>query len=283
MHAKIQFDTVQRWMQNVIEHGGTDAEAWHSEAAQKEIPYEEAYLNVNPSETLSPVERIAIYRRMFVLRMCDAMGIDYPGIKHFFGEEKFDEIVMDYVRTYPSNSYTLNHLGRNFPQFISESNLRDKEFLGDLARLELALTNNMDASDSPVLIQQDIASVQPDEWNTATLVPIAALELLEFNYPAAEYLRSVIDEESTEEPIHPKRNAIVVYRKNFTTWFKQLTDEEYVLLYQLCNGATVVQALDILVAQFPDRQKEFEHHVFEWFSDWIQRGMFSKILISKEY
>ena len=109
MPSKIPLDTLQRWMQSVIEHKGSDAEAWHSEEAQQELPYEEAYLNVLPSTTLSPVERIAIYRRMFVLRMCDSMAADYPGVKHFFGEERFNKVVMEYVGKYPSKSYTLNY------------------------------------------------------------------------------------------------------------------------------------------------------------------------------
>ncbi len=280
MPSNIPFDTLQRWMQNVIEYNGNDAEAWHSEAAQKELPYEEAYLNVLPSKTLSPVERIAIYRRMFVLRMVDAMEIDYPGTKNFLGEEVFHETVIEYVGKYPSHSYTLNHLGQKFPQFINESSLKQKEFLFDLSRLELALTENMDAPESPILKRDDLASVKPEEWEHASLLPIAALELMEFDYPAAEYLRAVMDEASTPSIIVQEKNWVVVYRKNYTTWFKQLMHEEYVLLQELCKGTPLTKSFDILAEQFPNKQQEFEQHVFDWFSDWVGRGMFSQISLS---
>ncbi|MEW5797844.1 MAG: DNA-binding domain-containing protein [Bacteroidota bacterium] len=283
MLSKIPLDTLQRWMQNVIEHNGNDAEAWRSDEAQKEIPYEEAYLNVLPSKTLSPVERIAIYRRMFVLRMVDSMAIDYPGVQHFFGEERFKEIVMEYVGKYPSHSYTLNHLGRKFPQFIKELLLDQKEFLYDLARLELALTENMDAPQSPILTRDELSSIKQDEWEFASLVPIEALTLMEFIYPVADYLRAVMDEEPTPNEIAIEKNWVVVYRKEYTTWFKQLMHEEYVLLNELCSGTPLSKAFDLLVQHFPQKQAELEKYVFEWFSDWVGRGMFSKVILPQQH
>lgn len=277
MPSNIPLQTLQRWMQHVIEHPGTDAEAWNSEQAQNEISYEEAYLNVVPSATLSQVERIGIYRRMFGLRMCEAMEIDYPGVKHYVGETSFNDIVMQYVSAYPSTSYTLNHLGRNFPRFVSESALPDKEFLHELARLELALTENMDAPDSVILTHQEIAAVAPDDWASVSLIPISALELLTFDFPVGEYLRRVIDEEPTEKIIQRSSCAIVVYRKNYTTWFKELSAEEYMLLRLLCSSTSLADSLETLVESFPDKQTELEHHVFEWFVDWVRRGMFSRI------
>ena len=269
-------------MQSVIEYKGNDSEAWHSEEAQNEISYEEAYLNVLPSKSLSPVERIAIYRRMFVLRMTDAMEIDYPGVQYFFGEEKFNEIVLDYIGKFPSSSYTLNHLGRNFPRYLQESGLERKEFLFELATLELALTENMDASQDSILTKEEIAQVVPEEWESAALVPVQALELLTFEYPAAEYLRDVMDGKNPEGNVGKRKNWVVVYRKEYTTWFKQLMQEEFVLLSSLCSGKTLAQSLDALGEHFPEKITELEKYVFEWFSDWVGRGMFSKIIIPKK-
>lgn len=265
-------------MQSVIEHPGNDDEAWHSEQAQNSLPYEEAFLNVLPSLHLSPVERIAIYRRMFVLRMIDAMEIDYPGVKHALGDS-FNDTVMDYVGKYPSNSYTLNHLGRRFPPFIRDSDLPQKEFLYDLSRLELALTENMDAPDSPLLSGETIARLQPEEWEKASLVPVTALTLMEFEYPAAEFLRAVVDDDSPAVPEEKEHNSVVVYRKQHATWFKQLSPEEYALLSSLCSGIPLVRSLELLVERFPGRQKELERNVFEWFGDWIHRGMFSSVTV----
>ena len=42
-----------------------------------------------PSQTLTSAERLDIYRDMYLLRMEEALAIDYPGLKHFLGEEEF--------------------------------------------------------------------------------------------------------------------------------------------------------------------------------------------------
>lgn len=84
MKKNIPLNTIQRWMQSVIEHPGSNDEAWRSDVAQSALPFDDAIANVLPSKTLSPVERIAIYRKMFFLRMTESMAIDYPGVKTYW-------------------------------------------------------------------------------------------------------------------------------------------------------------------------------------------------------
>ncbi|MDP1675544.1 MAG: DNA-binding domain-containing protein [Bacteroidota bacterium] len=277
MENNIPLTTIQRWMQSVIEHPGTNDEAWNSEQAQKELPFDEAYANVLPSKTLTPVERIGIYRKMFFLRMTESMAIDYPGVKNVLGEFEFDRIVAEeYVKKFPSHSYTLNHLGRYFPQFIQETDLRNKAFLYDLSRLELSITNNMDAEESPIVHQQEIASVQPDQWEHAILIPIAALEMLEFDHNVCEYLDAVIEEVTVPE-IKNERTFVVVYRKTYRTYWDILSSQQYFLLSALVSRKTFSESIALLVEQFPDSQEELQQKLFEWFNEWVSSGYFSKI------
>lgn len=264
-------------MQSVIEHPGTNDEAWKSEQAEKALSFDDAYANILPSKTLTPIERIAIYRRMFFLRMTESMAIDYPGVKHLLGDEAFDRIIAEeYVLHYPSNSYTLNHLGRYFPQFIQRSDLENKAFLFDLARLELSVTNNMDAVESPVLQSQEVTAISMEKWERAVLVPIAALELLEFRYNVCEYLDAV-NGETTVPEIQKGKSFVVVYRKAYRTYWDILTHQQYFLLNTLLSGKTFGESITLLVEQFPDSQEELQQKLFAWFNEWVSSGYFSKI------
>jgi len=277
MKSNISLNTIQRWMQSVIEHPGTNDEAWKSEQAQKELSFEEAYANVLPSKTLSSVERIGIYRKMFFLRMTESMAIDYPGVKHVLGETEFDRIIAEeYVQQYPSNSYTLNHLGRFFPQFIQESNWENKSFLFDLARLELSITNNMDAEESPILQSQEIAAIPMEQWEQAVFVPIAALEMLKFDHNVCEYLDAV-NEETIVPEIKKEKTFVVVYRKTYRAYWDILSEQQYFLLNTLLSGKTFGESITLLVEQFPDSQEELQQKLFEWFNEWVSSGYFSKI------
>ncbi len=280
-NRQIPLETVQRWMQSVIEHPGTNEESWHSGQAQEALPYDEALSEVLPSKTLSPMERIAIYRRMFFLRMTESMAIDYPGVKQRLGEEAFDRLIADdYIRKYPSTSHTLNHLGRHFPKFILESKLKEKEFLYDLARLELSITTMMDMDESPLLTQKEIEAVAPEQWETAQLIPIAALELLQFRYDVCSYLDAVVDE---TEPAEPKAGTsyAAVYRNNFRMYWSELSEQQFTLLSSLASGTPFGKAIESLTDQFSGPGEDIQKKLFLWFGEWVQNGFFSRIEIQE--
>lgn len=269
--------TMQRWMQSVIEHPGSSDEAWRSEQAQKELPFDEALAGVRPSKTLSPMERIDIYRRMFFLRMTESMAIDYPGVKQVLGEEEFERIISEqYILQYPSQSYTLNHLGRYFPPFIQESKLPHKEFLFDLARLELSITNNLEAEETPILTQQQIASVPQELWERIRLIPIAALELMEFSHNVCSYLNAV-NEESVPPAIKNERSFAVIYRNNYRTYWEDLSEPQYVLLTSLVSGSLFGESISKLAERFPGTEKELQANLYQWFNEWVSNGYFSSI------
>ena len=135
-------ERLQRWMQACILQQGTSEEAISCDDAQAQIPADVARGTVLPSKTLTALERLDIYRDMFVPRMEEALAIDYPALKHFLGAEAFMRLVARYVEVHPSRSYTLNDLGANFPRYLRESRPQTgpgeswPDFIIDLAMLE---------------------------------------------------------------------------------------------------------------------------------------------------
>ncbi len=273
----IPLQKIQQWMQSVIEHPGNDDEAWNSEQATETLSAVEAKNAVLPSKTLTSAERIAIYRRMFYLRMTESMQIDYPGVLHALGEREFNRLISEeYVRRYPSRSYTLNHLGRNFPEFINASQVSEKEFLADLARLELSITNIMDADESPVLTKEIVAAVPAERWNDAVLIPVDALELMHFRYSVNEYLDAVDDERTVPE-IRREPTFVVVYRREFIPYWKSISDAEYCLLKALTEGKTLAELIDVLVHSTAVETATAQESMFRWFGEWMTEGFFSRI------
>src|SRR5205085_1711868 len=104
-----------------------------SDVAQDQIPADLARAVVLPSKTLSALERLDIYRDMYVPRMEEALAIDYPALKHFLGPEEFMRVVARYVDIHPSRSHTLNRLGDHLPEFLAtSSDLPQQNFCVDL-------------------------------------------------------------------------------------------------------------------------------------------------------
>jgi hypothetical protein len=109
----------QRWMQAFILAEGDHETALAAPQVEAEIPKQDAVAMVLPSTNLTSVERVGIYRDMYLGRLSEVLEGDYPGVRHFLGEEKFQALVESYVDAHPSRSYTLNRLGDRFPGFLA--------------------------------------------------------------------------------------------------------------------------------------------------------------------
>lgn len=269
-------DRVQRWMHALIQDQGTCEEAITSERAQAEIPADVARTVVLPSKTLSSFERLDIYREMYLLRMEEALSTDYPGLKHFLGDEEFLRMVARYVEVYPSRSYTLNRLGDHLPGFVATiSDLPKRDFCQDLARLEFALTGVFDAGETPPLTPEAVRAVPQEAWETARLKQIEAFSLLEFDYPVSRYL-GFVDEENPAPRLARKKTWVVAYRRNYHVHRMDLTEPGFSLLSALASGETVGDAIVNVMTQ-KWRPAVKEKQLFEWFRDWMAEGLFQAV------
>jgi hypothetical protein len=275
-----ELDRLQRWMQQVVVHPGTIEQAIASPEAEREIPSEKLTEVVLPSHSLTSAERVGVYHGMYLMRMEEALAADYPVIRHFLGDETFSELVREYVQRHPSRSYTLNRLGDHLPQFFADrADWPQAEFLHDLARLELAMTEVFDEQESPVLGSEELAAVPPEAWEHAHLRPIAALRLLQLKYAVVPHLEAYHRDRPSP---NPRRRAtwVAVYRRDYSVRRLELSRAEYGLLRALAGGTPLGEALATAAAnQKSARQQD---RVFRWFKTWIAEGLFSGVEVSSQ-
>jgi hypothetical protein len=272
-------ERIQRWMQACILDQGTAEEAIASAPAQAAIPADQARTVVLPSKTLTALERLDVYRGMYLLRMEEALSIDYPSLKHFLGEDEFMRLVARYVEVYPSRSYTLNRLGDHFPEFVASlDDLPRQEFCSDLARLEYALTCVFDAQETPPMTAEQVQAVPQEAWETARLKPIEAFRLLEFRYAVSRYVGAV-DGENPFPRLAPKKTWVVAYRYKYGLHRMDLTQPAYELLSALASGQAVGEAIvGVLTRKWRPAVKQAQ--LFEWFRDWMAEGFFQAVEIA---
>ena len=278
MAAPISNDAFQNWLMNVLEHPGSDDEAWNSPGTTRHLTLDVALANVLPSKTLGPMERIAIYRRMFYLRMTDAMEIDYPGVLHALGRESFRRLIAnDYIERYPSQSYSLNHLGRSFPTFLAESGMAHASFLSDLARLELTISDLMDEREPTETISPSLEDVPPGLWEGVRIHFIPALGLLSSAYPVDQYLSDLKNNQGPSIPTDPEQSWTMVYRRDFEMNFEPISKDEYDLLSSLTKGWTIGDSLAALFSTTTSSAEILERSLFAWFRRWMEIGIIHRI------
>lgn len=241
---------LQRWMQSVVVFPGTVAEALADPQASKVLPPAALSAVILPSRTLDPIERLAIYQGMYPLRMEEALATDYPGLKHFLGAHEFFALVQGYVRAHPSQSFTLNPLGRQLPEYVlGVAGLKRRAFAHDLARLERAMSDAFDAPHSLPLSEAEIAAVAPEAWEGARLETVAAFQLLAFRYPVGAWLDSLRDQDQDEHGHHRHPSTrrrdtyATVYRRDYAVYRLDLTRAAHHLLGDLAAGRTLGESV----------------------------------------
>jgi hypothetical protein len=257
---------LQEWMQAVVTHPSDVYEA--ADAAN--IAVGDVIL---PSRMLQPIQRIGIYHGMYMLRMIEALTVDYAAVAQFLGEHAFEHLVRDYVQQFPSRSYTFNRLGDSFPEYIAASSLKRRNFLRDLAKLELAMTLVFDEAEAEALPADAIASIEPEEVADARIVPIPALRLIALDYDANEAFQAFRD----ERPMKPRRQKswLAIHRRDYSVYRMPLTQEAYTFLECLAARHTIGSAIETFDKRF--RRFPEQSELFTWFRDWSAAGIFTAI------
>jgi hypothetical protein len=275
MPAEMPLERLQRWMLEVITQPGSASDALHSEAARREVPPTRLDEIILPSRTLDSEKRLAIYHRMYSLRMVEALEFDYPGVAHFLGHADFHAIVDGYVQVHPSRNYTLNRLGDSLPDYIASLNrLPFRSFIHDMARFELAITQVFDEAHCAALGAERIAAIPHDSWPGVRLRPVPAMRLLGLDYPVDEYLDAM---KRGEPPpaIRKSPRWMIVYRKDFGVKQASVERRAWELLRVIVEGESLENAIDHVARRLRPRLAETE--IFSWFRSWTAWGLFSGI------
>jgi hypothetical protein len=279
---------IQRWMQAVIMHPLGVAEGVAAAEAQGHIDVGPADVErvVTRSAALTALERLEIYGYAYYARLLECLRDEFPVLKHALGEELFDAFAVEYLERYPSRSYTLFHLGVNFPRFLAETRPdREEEgsaavnwpdFLIDLATLERTFNEVFDGPGvecEPPLDANQFRGLAPERLLEARLVGVPCLRLLSLRYPVHQYFTAVRRHEDPDPP-EPAETFLAVTRRRYVVRHYELSPPAYQLLRALLAGASLGQAISRVVETAGPDLDRLPEDLSTWFHDWAAEGFF---------
>ncbi|QDU81904.1 hypothetical protein Pla110_36550 [Polystyrenella longa] len=275
---------LQQWMQLVITHPQGIEGGIQSSTAQEQVPVDlESLESVIPrSRQLTSLQRLQVYGNAYYARLVDCLGEEFPALHYGLGEETFSGFAFAYLQSYPSTSYTLDDLGRNFPTFLEETRPRDPDsgwadFLIDLARLERTYADVFDGpgmeDESPLNIEQ-LAAIPPSDWERLCLTPAPCLRLLELQYPIHLYATAVKKEEQPSFPTAEK-TWLVIFRSEYIVRRRAVDETQFRLLERLISGVTLGAALESTIPDEWFDNGNLQQTLQEWFTFWAKWRFFS--------
>jgi hypothetical protein len=216
---------------------------------------------IKPNSLLTSFERLEIYNRQYWFRVIAAVSEDFPALQVVLGQEKFDSLVLGYLRENPSTSFSLRNLGARLPAWLASY----PELAGpqhalavDVARLEWAYIEAFDGASLAPLSWEDFAGLGTDF--TLRLQP--HLQLLDLQYPVDEVVLAVrkltpeIDIVSNavserRQPIEvglpevSRSNIyLAVHRFEDSVYYRRIDREEFLLLADLRDGDSIATAIE---------------------------------------
>jgi hypothetical protein len=134
---------IQRWMQAVIMHpdGVIAGIGCHDARQQIDVDSEEIESVVRRSQNQSSIERLQVYAGAYYARLLECLREEFSALAHALDKKTFDGFAIEYIQTYPSTSYTLANLGRQFPQFLMQTRPADIPVEDDGASYHRASTS----------------------------------------------------------------------------------------------------------------------------------------------
>lgn len=282
--APPELESVQRWMQAVLTHPDGVLKGADSEAAQQLIKAGAGNLEsvVTRSRNLEAADRLAIYANAYYARLLDCLGEVFPILKRTLGEEVFNGFGFGYLQNYPSQSYTLQHLGQHFITYLdetrpdsSDSDAGDwTEFLIDLARLEWTIYDVFDGPGLEAVAPSelpDFLELNQANWLDLHIQTAPCLQLLTVEYPVNDHytaVRATDDEIELAFP-QPARQHLAISRRNYIVRRYQLNGTQFALLQALQEGLPLGDALErcLDVAEL-DGDVDLETDLPQWFRNW---------------
>ena len=220
-----------------------------------------------PRENFTPAQQLGVYVDAYRYRLKDVVSEDYPVLAHYLGRDAFDRLVSSFVEKTASEHFNIARYALGLNAFI-EKNISDNVFAQELASLETAIAQLMDAPQGSALSKSEVENIGAENLLMASFSLIPAVQLFEFTHDVNGYYSAVMKEDTSEAP-RRQPTHLAVFRHENTMWRMELDAQEYALLLRLSRGETLQEALAQVSINDPQSLKE-------WFARWMQHGLLSK-------
>jgi hypothetical protein len=188
-------------------------------------------------ENASAGRRFSVYRNNIAVSLTEAMHSAFPVIAKLLGKANMDGLSGLYLRAHPPSSPLMMFYGAEFPTFLEGmSQLSHLGYLGDVARLELALRHSYHAPEA-------LATLSETELLATKVTLAPAVQLLRSRWPvqAIWHFNTVADAPQPQ----PGAQDVLITRPEFDPVPQVLTASGYIWVAALNEGASIGDAVSL--------------------------------------
>ena len=195
-------------------------------------PYAEVPEGLANPDGAAASKRFDVYRNNVVGSLIRALNAAFPVLRKLLGVEFFEAMAGIHARECLPRSPLLMYYGEDMPAFLERFEpVAHRQFLPDVARLELAMRRSYHAADVEPMAPETIAAHSPDQLMSARVILAPAVELVRSRWPIFGIWGANAEAEAPEP--EARAEDVLITRRQF--------DPEPALLPP--GGAAFVEAL----------------------------------------
>lgn len=193
--------------------------------------------------------RFSVYRNNVAVSLTEAMHSAFPVIAKLLGKQNMDGLAGIYLRQHPPSSPLMMFYGEHFPAFLEGMDqLRHLGYLGDVARLELALRRAYHAADAAAIAPETLGALPPDALLDTRLELAPAAQVLRSPWPIHAIWR-FNTEDGAPKPAAQAEDVLIT-RPEFDPIPQLLPPAGAVWVRALMAGATIGAAMEQAAAEY---------------------------------
>ncbi|QDI76241.1 MULTISPECIES: DNA-binding domain-containing protein [Leisingera] len=192
--------------------------------------------------------RFSVYRNNVAVSLTEAMHSAFPVIAKLLGKQNMDGLAGIYLRRHPPSSPLMMFYGAEFPAFLEAmEQLKHLGYLGDVARLELALRRAYHAADAAPIAPEALGALPPDALLDTRLELAPAVQVLRSPWPIHAIWR-YNTEDGAPKPAAQAEDVLIT-RPEFDPIPQVLPPAGAVWISALMAGATIGAAMEQAAAE----------------------------------
>ena len=240
---------------------------------------------VSASGRADPETQVSIYNYAYHVRLKEVLANDFPATLMAIGEDYFNQLADDYIKTYPSHYFSLRDFGSHLPSFIAnliqQNNSAHKQWQNmpwcyELANFEWTLGKAFDAADSNLFTEQDMVTIPADAWPDLKFTLHPSVHRLDFDWNIPEMWKALTNEEPIEVTAQLETTSSwIVWREQLITRFRSMETDEQLALDKIRQGANFNDICETLSTIIDE--DEVPMHAATFLKGWITQGFISEI------
>jgi hypothetical protein len=204
---------------------------------------------------LPAVERLAIYKNAYRVRLIDALHETYPVLHGLLGDDMWVALGDTFVASHPSPYRSIRWYGGELADFVARTPpYAGSPVLSEIAALEWTLSEVFDAQDAPSLQRSAFAAIEPQAWGALTFAFHPSLRRLQFHWNTAAVWKAMSNDDTPPQPQQAESPAPwLLWRQDLQNYFRSMSGAEAAALDCALRGCNFGEICESLQAWLPGR------------------------------